>query len=227
MLRVENIIKSFDSLQVLKGISLQVEPGEIVSIVGPSGAGKSTLLHIMGSLESPDSGSVFFNDINISKMGQRELAAFRNRNIGFVFQFHRLLPEFSMIENVAMPALIAGESKKEAFAHAERFIEYLGLSARSNHRPNELSGGERQRAAVARALVNNPGVILADEPSGSLDSENRKELHKLFFDLRRDFGHTFIIVTHDESLAASADREIHLSDGKIVSVTPNLKPQSK
>lgn len=227
MLRVENITKSFDSLQVLKGVSLCVEPGEIVSIVGPSGAGKSTLLHIMGSLERPDSGSVFFNETNISKLGQRELADFRNRNIGFVFQFHRLLPEFSMIENVAMPALIAGDSKKEAFARAAKFIDYLGLTARANHRPNELSGGERQRAAVARALVNNPGVILADEPSGSLDSENRNELHKLFFDLRRDFGQTFIIVTHDEGLAASADREIRLSDGRIVSVTSNQNSTNK
>ena len=187
MIALRGITKKFDSLQVLKGIDLDIARGEVVSIVGPSGAGKTTLLQIMGSLERPDSGSVAYDDEEIFLLNDNKLARFRNGNIGFVFQFHQLLPEFTMLENVAMPALIGGKSRKEAFAEAMRLIEYLHLEDRAAHRPAELSGGERQRAAVARALVNNPRAVLADEPSGSLDSHNREELHRLFFDLRRDF----------------------------------------
>jgi lipoprotein-releasing system ATP-binding protein len=215
MITVTDIHKSFDRLEVLRGVSLQVESGEIVSIVGPSGAGKSTLLQIIGSLERPDSGSVNFDGIDLFGMSEKRLAAFRNANIGFVFQFHRLLPEFTMVENVALPAMIGGTGRAEAMRRAMELIEYLGLADRAKHRPSQLSGGERQRAAVARALINSPQVVLADEPSGSLDSHNRAELHRLFFDLRRDRGQTFIIVTHDEGLAADSDRVIHLADGYI------------
>lgn len=219
MLRANDIHKSFDTLEVLKGIDLQIEAAEIVAIVGPSGAGKTTLLQIIGSLDRPDRGSVIYDTpegpVDIAKLKDRELARFRNRNIGFVFQFHQLLPEFSLVENVAMPALIAGDARDEAFAKARKLIDYLGLGERLEHKPAQLSGGERQRAAVARALINNPRVILADEPSGSLDSANRRELHKLFFDIRRDLGSTFVIVTHDNELAEMADRVISLRDGLI------------
>jgi lipoprotein-releasing system ATP-binding protein len=215
MLTVTDIHKNFDRLEVLRGVSLQVERGEIVSIVGPSGAGKSTLLQIIGSLERPDSGTVNFDGVDIFGMSEKKLAAFRNANIGFVFQFHRLLPEFTMVENVALPAMIGGTGRAEAMRRAMELIDYLGLADRAQHRPSQLSGGERQRAAVARALINSPQVVLADEPSGSLDSHNRTELHKLFFDLRADRGQTFIIVTHDEGLAADSDRVIHLADGNI------------
>lgn len=218
MIEVQGIRKSFDGLQVLKGIDLRVDAGEIVSIVGPSGAGKTTLLQIMGTLDRPDSGRVSFDGEEPLRMNDSQLARFRNRNVGFVFQFHQLLPEFTLLENVAMPALIGGRKRPEAFAAARRLIDYLGLTPRSDHRPAELSGGERQRAAVARALVNEPKVVLADEPSGSLDSRNRAELHRLFFDLRRDFGQTFVIVTHDEHLAADTDRRVMMADGMITSI---------
>lgn len=216
MLRAVNIHKSFDSLEVLKGIDLTVNDGEIVAIVGPSGAGKTTFLQILGTLDTPTSGNVYYGDTDISTLRGRKLADFRCHNIGFVFQFHQLLPEFNVIENVMMPALIGGRKRSEAEAEAKRLIEYMGLSDRITHRPNQLSGGERQRAAVARALINNPAVILADEPSGSLDSANRKDLHRLFFDLRRDMGTTFVIVTHDNNFAADADRIITIRDGKVV-----------
>ena len=193
----------------------------MLSIVGPSGAGKTTLLNIMGTLERPDKGWVEYDSQDLSRMSPSRLARFRNASIGFVFQFHQLLPEFTMLENVAMPALIAGTRRKEAFARASELLDYLGLTDRAGHRPAQLSGGERQRAAVARALMNRPAVVLADEPSGSLDSHNRRELHRLFFDLRRDMGQTFVIVTHDEALAADCDRIVHMSDGIISSVTTN------
>lgn len=222
MIEIRNIEKSFDRLKVLKGIDLDIGNAEIVSIVGPSGAGKTTLLQIIGSLDRPDSGTVRFDGTDLFSLSTSKLARFRNVNIGFVFQFHQLLPEFTMEENVAMPAMIGGASRAEAIAKARELINYLGLSDRASHRPAQLSGGERQRAAVARALINNPRVILADEPSGSLDSHNRDELHKLFFDLRRDMGHTFVIVTHDESLAKKADRRISMRDGLITEITSNL-----
>lgn len=218
MIRVKGIKKSFDNLQVLKGIDLDIGRGDIVSIVGPSGAGKTTLLQIIGSLDKPDSGSVEYDDTDLFSLSEKRMAQFRNRNIGFVFQFHQLLPEFTMEENVAMPALIAGESRKTAIERARKLIDYLGLSDRRAHKPSQLSGGERQRAAVARALINSPKAVLADEPSGSLDSQNRAELHRLFFDLRRDFGHTFVIVTHDENLANQADRKIVMTDGQITEI---------
>ncbi len=216
MISVSDIRKSFEGLEVLRGVSLRVQPAEIVAIVGPSGAGKTTLLQIIGSLERPDGGTVSYDGTDLFKLPQKQLAAFRNRNIGFVFQFHSLLPEFTMLENVAMPALIGGESRPEAERRAMELIDYMGLRERAAHRPSQLSGGERQRAAVARALINNPKVVLADEPSGSLDSANRDELHRLFFDLRRDRGQSFIIVTHDDNLAAMADRTIRMADGRIV-----------
>lgn len=221
MISLSDIRKSFDRLEVLRGVSLDVEAGEVMSIVGPSGAGKTTLLHIMGTLDRPDSGKVSYYGRDLSGLSSNELARFRNSSVGFVFQFHQLLPEFSMIENVAMPALIGGMRRKEAFARASELIDYLGLAERAAHRPSQLSGGERQRAAVARALVNRPSVVLADEPSGSLDSHNRKELHRLFFELRRDMGQTFVIVTHDEGLAADCDRVVRMTDGIISSITIN------
>lgn len=218
MIKVKDVTKSFDRLQVLKGIDLTVERGEIISIVGPSGAGKTTLLQIMGSLDRPDSGTVSYDGTDIFSMSEKQKARFRNANIGFVFQFHQLLPEFTIAENVAMPALIGGMSRTKALARAKELLDYLGLGDRISHKPSQLSGGERQRGAVARALVNSPDVVLADEPSGSLDSVNRQELHRLFFDLRSDMGQTFVIVTHDESLAAMADRTIAMHDGRITEI---------
>ena len=215
MIEVRDIFKSNDKLRVLDGVSLDIGRGEIVAVTGPSGAGKTTLLQIVGSLERADSGSVSYEGTRLETLGEKALARFRNVNIGFIFQFHQLLPEFTLLENVEMPALIGGRSRAEARRRAMEMIEYLGLGDRTTHKPSQLSGGERQRAAVARALVNNPRVVLADEPTGSLDSRNRAELHRLFFDLRRDMGHTFVIVTHDENLAADADRIIRLTDGHI------------
>lgn len=213
MIDIKNITKSFGKLQVLKGIDLHIGKGEVVSIVGPSGAGKTTLLQIIGTLDKPDSGTIAIDGIDASDLSQKKLADFRNRHIGFVFQFHQLLPEFTALENIMIPAFIAGKSRKEAKARAEELLHFMGLADRAKHKPNELSGGEKQRVAVARALVNNPGVVLADEPSGSLDSKNKAELHQLFFDLRDKFGQTFVIVTHDEELAALTDRTIHMKDG--------------
>ena len=221
MINIQGITKSFDGLQVLKGIDFSIESGEIVSIVGPSGAGKSTLLQIIGSLDRPDAGRVLYDGESLFDLGQKAMAQFRNRNIGFVFQFHQLLPEFTMLENVAMPALIGGVNRREAMARAQELINYMGLADRASHRPSQLSGGERQRAAVARALINGPRVVLADEPTGSLDSVNREELHRLFFDLRRDKGHTFVIVTHDEQLAADTDRMEKMQDGLITEIVDN------
>lgn len=215
MIQLRNITKSFGSLQVLKGIDLDIQQGEVISIVGPSGAGKTTLLQIMGTLDEADSGSVVINGTDVSQLSQKALARFRNRQIGFVFQFHQLLPEFTALENVMIPALIAGRSRKEARQRAEELLAFMGLTERAGHKPAELSGGEKQRVAVARALVNKPVVVLADEPSGSLDSANKAELHALFFRLRDEMGQTFVIVTHDEQLAATTDRTIHLRDGKI------------
>lgn len=218
MIQLESITKNFGSLQVLKGISFTIEKGEVVSIVGPSGAGKTTLLQIMGTLDRPDGGQVWLNGTDVSRMKEKELSAFRNREIGFVFQFHQLLPEFTALENVMIPALIQGVSSSIARKSAMEMLDFLGLSSRVSHKPAELSGGEKQRVAVARALVNHPSVILADEPSGSLDTQNKEELHRLFFDLRDKLGQTFVIVTHDEDLASKTDRTIHLIDGRVVSL---------
>ncbi len=215
MISMRGIHKSFDRLEVLRGVDLDVRQGEILSIVGASGAGKTTLLQILGTLDRPDSGTVEYDGTRVFDLGTKALARFRNRNIGFIFQFHQLLPEFSMLENVAMPALIGGENRAAAMHRAAELIDYLGLGDRASHRPAQLSGGERQRAAVARALVNNPSVILADEPSGSLDSANRRELYDLFFRLRDERRQTFVIVTHDESLASRSDRVIHIADGVV------------
>lgn len=215
MIKLEGITKSFGSLQVLKGIDLDIDRGEIVSIVGPSGAGKTTLLQIMGTLDDPDAGSVSIAGTIVSRMKERELSAFRNKNIGFVFQFHQLLPEFTALENVMIPAFIAGTSTKVATDRAMEILGFMGLTDRATHKPNELSGGEKQRVAVARALINNPAVILADEPSGSLDTHNKEELHQLFFDLRKQMGQTFVIVTHDEGLSQITDRTVHMIDGTI------------
>ena len=216
MIHLEGITKSFGSLQVLKGIGLEITQGEVVSIVGPSGAGKTTLLQIMGTLDSPDAGMINIDGTNVSRMKEKELSAFRNKHIGFVFQFHQLLPEFTALENVMIPAFIAGVPPKEASMRAMEILDFMGLKERASHKPNELSGGEKQRVAVARALINQPAVILADEPSGSLDSHNKEELHQLFFDLRNRFGQTFVIVTHDEALAKITDRTIHMVDGNII-----------
>lgn len=221
MIELQGITKSFGSLQVLKGIDLRIDEGEIVSIVGPSGAGKTTLLQIMGTLDRPDSGTVLFDGVNVNKYKEKALSAFRNKHIGFVFQFHQLLPEFTAVENVLIPAYIAGKSRREAKKEALEILKFMGLEDRASHKPNELSGGEKQRVAVARALINHPNIILADEPSGSLDSHNKEELHQLFFDLRKQFGQTFVIVTHDEKLAEITDRTLHMVDGLIVNHSYN------
>ena len=215
MIEIQGVTKSFGELQVLKGIDLTIYKGEVVSIVGPSGAGKTTLLQIMGTLDKADSGSVFIHGMEVGRLKEKELSAFRNHQIGFVFQFHQLLPEFTALENVMMPALIGGMSLDKAMKKAEETLAFLGLAERASHKPAELSGGEKQRVAVARALNNNPAVIFADEPSGSLDSKNKEELHQLFFDLRDRLGQTFVIVTHDEGLAQLTDRTIHMVDGRI------------
>ncbi len=215
MIKLRNITKSFGSLQVLKGIDLDMSQGEIVSIVGPSGAGKTTLLQIMGTLDKADTGTVEIDGVRTDSLSQTKLSKFRNQKIGFVFQFHQLLPEFTALENVMIPAFIGGMGKRDARKRAEELLAFMNLTDRANHKPNELSGGEKQRVAVARALVNNPAVIMADEPSGSLDSQNKQELHQLFFDLRDRMGQTFVIVTHDEELARLTDRTIHMRDGVI------------
>lgn len=225
MIDIKNITKSFGKLQVLKGIDLHIDKGEVVSIVGPSGAGKTTLLQIIGTLDKPDTGTIVIDGTDVSNLSQKKLADFRNRHIGFVFQFHQLLPEFTALENIMIPAFIAGKGRKEAKARAEELLQFMGLADRADHKPSELSGGEKQRVAVARALVNNPGVVLADEPSGSLDTKNKAELHQLFFDLRDKYGQTFVIVTHDESLAALTDRTIHMKDG-LLEPTPEQKTES-
>ena len=222
MIDIKGITKSFGPLQVLKGIDLHINKGEVVSIVGPSGAGKTTLLQTIGTLDKPEAGEVCVVGMNVNGNSKKKLSDFRNRHLGFVFQFHQLLPEFTAIENIMIPAFIAGQKTSEAKKRAEELLSFMGLEGRAKHKPNELSGGEKQRVAVARALINNPAVILADEPSGSLDSKNKQELHQLFFDLRDKFGQTFVIVTHDESLAAITDRTIHLKDGQIVNSTEEV-----
>ena len=216
MIKISNITKSFGSLDVLKGISLEIKPHEIVSIMGASGAGKTTLLQIIGTLDKPDNGQIIINGTDIATLNERQLSDFRNQHIGFIFQFHQLLPEFTAVENIQIPALIAGKSFKESEKEAKEILSFLNLSHRAKHKPTELSGGEKQRIAVARALINHPEVILADEPTGSLDSQNKEDLHRLFFDLRNNFGQTFVVVTHDESLASLCERTIYMKDGKIV-----------
>jgi lipoprotein-releasing system ATP-binding protein len=216
ILEAANIHKKYDTLEVLKGVSLQVKKGEIVSLVGPSGAGKSTLLHIIGTLDKPDAGRVSIEGKEVSKLSEKALAAFRNKSIGFIFQFHHLLPEFTAVENVCIPAFIAKKPKREAEARARELLGLLHLTDRLSHKPSELSGGEQQRVAVARALMNNPVLILADEPSGNLDTNNARDLHKLFFELRDKLNQTFIIVTHNEELASMADRTVHMKDGMMV-----------
>lgn len=218
MIKAENIKKSFGKLEVLKGINLEIPEGKVYSIVGASGAGKTTLLQILGTLSKPDSGDIYFRDKKVSAFSQKDLAAFRNREIGFVFQFHHLLPEFTALENVCIPAFIAKQPKAKAEIRAKELIDYLGLADRMGHKPSELSGGEKQRIAMARALVNRPSVVMADEPSGNLDSANREELHELLFKLRDDFGQTFIIVTHDDQFAERSDQIIHIKDGVIEGV---------
>ena len=216
MIEVQDVTKSFGDLLVLKGIDLVIYKGEVVSIVGPSGAGKTTLLQIMGTLDKADSGKVYIDGTDVGELKEKQFSAFRNKRIGFVFQFHQLLPEFTALENVMIPALIGGMSSGEAIKKAKETLAFLGLAERASHKPAELSGGEKQRVAVARALINDPAVIFADEPSGSLDSKNKEELHQLFFDLREKLGQTFVIVTHDEGLAQLTDRTIHMVDGRIV-----------
>ena len=216
MIQTQGITKSFGNLQVLKGIDLTINKGEVVAIVGPSGAGKTTLLQIIGTLDTPDNGKLFINETETGKLSEKELAAFRNKNIGFVFQFHQLLPEFTALENVMIPALIAREKASDAEKRAKEILDFMKLSDRMTHKPAELSGGEKQRVAVARALINNPAVILADEPSGSLDTKNKEELHSLFFELRDQMHQTFVIVTHDGQLAANTDRVIHIKDGVVL-----------
>lgn len=216
MIQAKNIHKSFGNLEVLKGVDLEIQTGEIVSITGSSGAGKTTLLQILGTLLPASQGEVLYGKQNVSDLTARKLAAFRNQNIGFIFQFHQLLPEFTAVENVGLPALIAGKSKKEAFRHAEELLQNLGLSDRLQHKPNELSGGEQQRVATARALINQPQVVFADEPSGNLDSKHAQELHQLFFELRKKTNQTFVIVTHNNELAKMCDRQLHMVDGTIL-----------
>lgn len=224
---VRGLIKRFGELMVLKGIDLDIKQGEVVSIVGPSGAGKTTLLQIVGMLDTATSGAVTLCGRDVTRLKQKEMAKIRNTEIGFVFQFHQLLPEFSARENVMMPALIAGKSFKEAGLRADSLLEMMGLAERRDHRPKQMSGGENQRVAVARALINNPRIILADEPSGSLDSKNKEDLHKLFFDLRDKLGQTFVIVTHDEHLATLTDRTIHLRDGLVVADSGEMQDELK
>lgn len=216
MIEIKGINKRYGTLQVLDNVNVTINRGELVTIVGPSGAGKTTLLQIVGTLDSPDGGKVLYEGKDVMQLKERELARFRNKNIGFVFQFHQLLPEFSTLENVAIPALIGGAKQKDAEDRARELLDFMGLSGRLEHKPSELSGGERQRVAVARALVNRPAVVLADEPSGSLDTKNKQELHRLFFRLREELKQTFVIVTHDESLAGDADRVLRMRDGRIV-----------
>jgi lipoprotein-releasing system ATP-binding protein len=216
MLKAKGIKKSYGKLEILKGVDLEVNKGEIITIVGPSGAGKSTLLHIIGTLDKADNGYVEINGIAINSLSLQKLSAFRNKHIGFIFQFHHLLPEFTALENICIPAFIAGRSKKESGIKAAELLELLGLSHRTNHKPTELSGGEQQRVAVARALINNPSIIMADEPSGNLDSHNAESLHRLFVDLRDRLNQTLIIVTHNESLANMANRKVHMVDGLII-----------
>ncbi len=216
MLSGKNIYKSYGPIEVLKGVNIDVQKGEVVAIAGPSGSGKSTLLHILGTLDKADEGIITMNGIELQKLEGKKLAAFRNRHIGFVFQFHHLLPEFSALENVCIPGWLAGRKKKEVEAKAKELLEVLGLKERLENKPNQLSGGEQQRVAVARALINNPDIIFADEPTGNLDTANAKELHQLFFDLRKQFNQTFLIVTHNEELATLSDRVLHMKDGKIV-----------
>ena len=227
MIEIQNLSKSFGQLEVLKGIDLHIAKGEVVSIVGPSGAGKTTLLQIVGTLDKPDSGEVVIDGVKVGGLNKKKLADFRNRHIGFVFQFHQLLPEFTALENIMIPAFIGGASRKTAEQRARELLRFMNLEDRASHKPSELSGGEKQRVAVARALVNNPAVVLADEPSGSLDSKNKEELHRLFFDLRDKFGQTFVIVTHDEQLAKITDRTIAMKDGMLVNeeTTDNEKQQ--
>ncbi len=216
MIEIRNVEKSYGTLHVLKQINLTIENSKVVTIVGPSGAGKSTLLHLIGTLDRPDSGEVVIDGTALSKLNDDQLSEFRNQHIGFVYQFHHLLPEFTAVENVALPAMIAGKSKRDAFVRATELLDFLKLKDRVEHKPSELSGGEQQRVAVARALMNNPELILADEPSGNLDTENAKKLHQLFFDLRDQFHQTFIIVTHNEELATLSDRKILLQDGQVI-----------
>lgn len=216
MIAATNIHKSFNGLEVLKGIDLEINKGEIVAIVGASGAGKTTLLQIIGTLDKPTSGQVLLNGVNAHQLSERKLSAFRNKHIGFVFQFHHLLPEFTALENLCIPAFIAGINRKKAENRANELLDFLHLTDRSTHKPSELSGGEQQRVAVARALMNNPGIILADEPSGNLDSVNARELHKLFFDLRKEFNQTFVIVTHNKEFADMSDRKLVIADGKLL-----------
>ena len=227
MIEIKNITKRFDNLEVLKGVDITIPDHEIVSIVGASGAGKTTLLQIVGTLDTPTSGTILYDGKRVDNMPDKELARFRNANIGFVFQFHQLLPEFTALENVMIPAMIGGSSSRAAEKRACELLKYLGLADRQSHKPAQLSGGEKQRVAVARALVNNPSVVLADEPSGSLDTHNKTELHNLFFDLRREFGHTFVIVTHDETLANLSDRTIRLQDGLVIADSYNNVEKQK